>query len=413
MHQTRPALPDALITSVTEALACWLPSGNDALMPRGWGGDEWLAAEWVAYWQNAIPWLHERVARSGAAIPESARESLASIAAFSRERTIRMLDAAVELIDALRAGSIEAVPFKGALLAPLVYPDPTLRPLADLDILVPERDVSKGIATLERLGYAYYSRSAEDFLYLRGTRRSNVWHPDNVQPVELHFRIREEYAGLAYDLSDAVWSSAEKHPYWRGSEALAPSPPVLLHHLCAHMTSDLLIQRGKLMEIGDIQIVASRMTQEDWSSFLSAVPPHGVRFVYPALAVTDRYAPGAIPEGVLSALRAHLTPALREWCERVTLAEASESNPRLRSGIGLGMARMLARSRAERARMWLRSFFPRRWNLVKRYPRLAASPFYPLCYLLINLDRAWHLLVLRTSLRIGTRMNADKTEKSA
>src|SRR3990172_1218535 len=137
MHQTRPALPDALITSITEALACWLPSGNDSLMPRGWGSDEWLAAEWVAYWQNAIPWLHERVARSEAAIPEPARESLASIAAFSRERTIRMLDAAVELIDALRAGSIEAVPFKGALLAPLVYPDPTLRPLADLDILVP------------------------------------------------------------------------------------------------------------------------------------------------------------------------------------------------------------------------------------------------------------------------------------
>jgi len=155
----------------------------------------------------------------------------------------------------------------------------------------------------------------------------------------------------------------------------------------------LLIQRGKLMEIGDVQIVASRMTQEDWSSFLSAVPPHGARFVYPALAFTERYAPGAIPEAVLSALAAHLAPALREWCARVTLVEASESNPRSRSGIGLDMARMLARSRVERARMWLRSLFPRRWNLVKRYPRLAASPLYPLCYLLINLDRAWHILM--------------------
>jgi hypothetical protein len=175
----------------------------------------------------------------------------------------------------------------------------------------------------------------------------------------------------------------------------------LLHHLCAHTTSDLLIQRGKLMEIGDIQIVASGMTRADWNSFLSAIPPREARFVYPALTITDRYAPGAIPEGVLSALRAHLTPALRGWCAPLTLAEASESNSRLRSGIGLGMARMLARSRAERARMWLRSLFPRRWNLVKRYPRLAASPFYPLCYLLINLDRAWHVLVLRASLRVG------------
>jgi hypothetical protein len=71
---------------------------------------------------------------------------------------------------------------------------------------------------------------------------------------------------------------------------------------------------------------------------------------------------------------------------------------------------MLAGSRAERVRMWLRSLFPRRWNLVKRYPRLAASPFYPLCYVLIDLDRAWHLLVIRTSLR---KINAHETEKSA
>jgi len=393
MHHTRPALSDNLIASVTEALACWLPSGDDA--PRDWGADEWLAAEWVAYWQNAVPWLHDRISRSGIAMPGAARESLAAIAALSRERTVRMLDAAAELIDALRVAGVEALPFKGALLAPLYFPDPALRPLADLDVLIPERDVAKGLATLELLGYTYYSRSAEDFVYLRGTRQSNVWHPENVQPVELHFRIREEYAGLAYDLTDAMWASAEKHAYWRGGEALAPSRPILLHHLCAHTTSDLLIRRGKLMEIGDVQIVASRMAPEDWDAFLASIPAHGARFVYPGLAVTERYAPDSIPAAVLSALRAHLTPLLREWCDHVTLAEASESNPRARSGIGLGMARRLARSRAERARMWLRSLFPRRWNLVKRYPRLAASPLYPLCYLLINLDRAWHMATAR------------------
>ena len=95
MHHTRPALPDNLIAAVTEALACWLPSGGDALMPRGWGSDEWLAAEWVAYWQNAIPWLHDRATQADIALPDGARESLASIAAFSRLRTHRMLDAAV------------------------------------------------------------------------------------------------------------------------------------------------------------------------------------------------------------------------------------------------------------------------------------------------------------------------------
>ncbi|MGH2593309.1 MAG: nucleotidyltransferase family protein [Anaerolineae bacterium] len=399
MHATRPALPDSLIALVTETLARWLPSGGAALAPRDWGADEWLAAEWIAYWQNAIPWLHARATQAAILMPDAARESLSSIAALSRRRTHRMLDAAVELIDALCAERIDTMPFKGALLAPLYYPDPALRPLADLDILVREKDVRKGIAVLERLGYRYYSRSAEDFVYLRGERKSNVWHPDNVHPVELHFRVREEYAGLAYDLTDAMWASAEMRSYWRGSQTLIPPQPVMLHHLCAHTTSDLLIQRGKLMEIGDVQIVAPRMTEGDWRAFLGAIPPHGARFVYPALAVTARYAPGCIPDAVLSTLRLHLTPPLREWSDALTLADASESNPKPRSSIGLGLARLLARSRFEQFQMWMRSLFPRRWNLVKRYPRLAASPLYPLCYVLINLDRAWHILQIRAARR--------------
>jgi len=346
----------------------------------------------VTYWQNALPWLHGRIRSDAVPIPDAARDSLAALDALSRGRTARMLDAAVELIAALRVEDIDAVPFKGAVLAPLYYADPLMRPLADLDLLVRERAARRGLAVLERLGYAYYSRSAEDFVYLRGERKANVWHPDNVQPVELHFRICEEYAGLAYDLTEAMWASAGRRAYWNGSQALIPNPPMLLHHLCAHTTSDWLIQRGKLMEIGDVQIAASRLSDGDWQAFLAAISPHGARFVYPALAIADRYAPGLLPEAVLSDLRERVAPPVRAWAESATLADASESNPKPRSGIGLGMAHLLARSRGERIRMWLRSFFPRRWNLVKRYPRLAASPFFPVCYVLINVDRAWHVL---------------------
>lgn len=395
MHTSRPDLPESLIASVTETLARWLPSGDASLAPCGWTSDEWLAAEWVTYWQNALPWLHARIAQAGIEMPEASRASLDEINALSRQRTARMLDAAVELIAALRGEGIDALPFKGAALAPLYYADPLMRPLADLDLLVQAKRARQGIAVLERLGYVYYSRSDEDFVYLRGARQSNVWRPDNVQPVELHFRIREEYAGLAYDLTQTLWASARRQPYWQGGEALIPSPPMLLHHLCAHTTSDWLIRRGKLMEIGDVQLVASTMSLADWQAFLASVPARGARFVYPALALTSRYAPGSVPDAVLSSLRERAPQALRAWAGRVTLAEASESNPRPRDGIGLEMARLLAAARRERLKMWLRSLFPHRWNLVKRYPRLAASPFYPLCYALINLDRAWHVLKVR------------------
>lgn len=395
MHQSRPALPDSIIRGVTETLAHWLPARDDRHAPRDWSADAWLAAEWVAYWQSGLPWLHKKVMQAGLSMPREAEESLAALASISRQRTTRMLNAAAELIAALRARNVDALPFKGALLAALNYPDPQLRPLADLDLLIREKDVRTARDVVEQLGYRYYSRSAEDFVYLRGERKSNVWRPDNVHPVELHFRIREEYAGLAYDLTEMLWSSASRGVYWKEVDALLTPLPLALHHVCAHMTSDLLIQRGKLMEIGDVQLMAARMQDADWQMFLASIAASGTRFVYPALALTERYVRGCIPASVLDALKINVPEPLHVWCGQITLTDASESNPAPRSGIGLGMARLLARSRSERLKMWLRSLFPRRWNLVKRYPRLAASPLYPLCYVLINFDRAWHIFRIK------------------
>jgi hypothetical protein len=139
------------------------------------------------------------------------------------------------------------------------------------------------------------------------------------------------------------------------------------------------------------------MTAQHWQNFDTAVPTYGARFVYPALAFTLKYTDIPIPEAILNHLRNHCSPALLNWIDQTTLAEASEANPIDRSGLGFDLARRLALSRADEARFWLRSFFPRRWNLSKRYPRLVATPFWPLCYLLINGDRVWHLAKKRWS----------------
>jgi hypothetical protein len=94
-------------------------------------------------------------------------------------------------------------------------------------------------------------------------------------------------------------------------------------------------------------------------------------------------------------MRSQVKPKLRAWAAGLTLAAASESNLTSRSGLGVPLARLLAESPAETTRALSASLLPPRWNLMKRYPRLAASRFYPLCYVLINADRAWHMLSRR------------------
>ena len=128
------------------------------------------------------------------------------------------------------------------------------------------------------------------------------------------------------------------------------------------------------------------------SRFARLVQPDAARFIYPALAFVGKYTQLAIPNNTLSSLRENCPLGLLDWLANTELAEASESNPTSRSGLGLDIARRLARSRLDMARFWLRSFFPRRFNLAKRYPKLVETPFWPLAYLLINLDRVQHMV---------------------
>lgn len=392
----RPQLPPEKLMAITNVLARWLPGGNEMSVAH-WAQPEWEAALWVVYWQNALPWLADRVAESGIVPPEDVNGRLQAINRASRERTRVMLDACTEILAAFRQAGIETILLKGAVLAPLIYPNPLQRPLADLDLLIrPQNVAASREIMLNQLGYRYYSRSAEDEVYLRGERKENIWAPDNVHPVEVHFTLREEYAGIGYELAEILWRESEERPYWHPSTiARIPNPAALLLHVCAHTSSDWIIQRGRLMHINDIRHLCTKMQPADWKTFEQLMQPGTARFIYPALVFVGKYTELAIPSETLNRLRENCPPALLHWLAHTELAEASESNPTNRSGIGLDIARRLARSPLDITRFWLRSFFPRRYNLAKRYPRLVETPFWWLGYVLINWDRAWHMVSKR------------------
>ena len=290
-YRVRPPLTEASLASVTNVLASWLPSHADGSELASWGDEEWLGAEWVAYWQNAIPWLVARMCETGVEASEVVSTRLQILDRDMRERTLRLLANAVELLAALHDEGVEAIPLKGAVLAACYYRDPLMRPLTDLDILVKESDLGKAGEVLLRLAYRCHSRSAEDMVYVRGKWQGHGWSPDNIHPVEMHFIVREEYAGLEFDVSEMIWDSSSLADYWQGTQALLPDTWSLMLHACAHTSSDWLIRRGRLYQIGDIQILAAQMGQDEWAALDAHIGPADARYVYPALAFAQKYAP--------------------------------------------------------------------------------------------------------------------------
>lgn len=389
----QPSFPHAILTQVTNTLARWLPSSQDASVLSGWDEITWRAAACVAYWQSAIPWLVERVRQTTAPVPRHVWHHLVTINADSRERTRRMLANMEELLVALQARGIDAIPLKGAVLAPFYYRDPLRRPMGDLDILVHRRDMAAAREVMQRLGYRFFLRAAHHEVYVRGERKSNMWAPDNVHPVDVHFTLsqEQEFAGLTHDLTQVMWELSVRQPYRGGIQALIPPPSALLYHVSAHSTADLLTRHGKLMHLDDIRHLVARMAPEEWTRFLVLITPYNARFVYPALALTARYADIVIPDRVLLVLHGLSPPRLRAWVKEIELADLSEFNL-APSGVIAALWRLLARSRWEQACMLLRLAFPRRWSMIKRYPRLIPTPFWPLAYVLLNGERMWHAL---------------------
>ena len=97
----------------------------------------------------------------------------------SEAAAIRALTQLAEVIDALAANGIDALPYKGPILALQAYGDPAVRESRDLDLLIRQDDLWNALAVLGRLGYRsdaivglrprriadYYAYNGHDILF--------------------------------------------------------------------------------------------------------------------------------------------------------------------------------------------------------------------------------------------------------
>lgn len=383
-----PAGEVSQFQEIGEQLAKWLPAGNDSSFLGQWTEKDWLIAEWLTLWQNALPWFLARLQSQKVVVPSAILERLQLIDQDSRLRTAQMLSNCVEILAALHQANIPAMPLKGAVLAGRYYADPLSRPLGDLDIFIRPQDVRPAGRVLSQLGYKFLKQTAKEMVYVMGQRMSHPYSPDNIRPVELQHQALNEYGGLVHNIAALLWQQSEQAVLWDGEICRVPQSPALFHHLLAHATEDLLMQRGKLMEINDIYTLAQAMSGNDWQLFQAGLTPAGARFLYPALAFSRQFCPVPIPNEIMAWLKTHTPPKLIAWLETLRPGQLLESKLPARAWHEYHIAKLLSRSSADKSRTYFRLFFPPRWHFrMNKYPRLVASRFWPLCYLLINGER--------------------------
>lgn len=343
---------------------------------------DWDRLSGMARQHRVGPMLHWQLSRgrAGLRIPADIRQELA--AGFKRS-TLNALALRRELIlihRLLKAAGIPYLALKGAFLAFHAYPGPGLRPLRDLDILVPEGEALRAFETLIAGGLvrpAAYQGNPEAVISIH-KHLPPLRTASGRVTVEVHARLHNPVRGAAN------WTDPSAAPaFWHRAievqadgEALRfPAPTDQLLHLIIHAVQEHKFTNGPLI-LSDIAFLLERQPI-DWDGFWQgAARAHLLRTCWLTLSLVEVYWGGANirwPEASLS------YPGAERAREQAALLMLRDFG--IRDDVRL--ARDLGQVKASRDLLGflLDRLFPPKARIAALYPVHQDSPLLYLYYL--------------------------------
>jgi hypothetical protein len=176
----------------------------------------------------------------------------------------------LRLLDLFDHHAIAAVPFKGPVLADMLYGDIAARDYCDLDILLPKQAIPEAIAALQAAGYTtdLPSDPGQRKAYLRARYEIHFTSPGGAIPIEIH----QSFLPPAYGFSLAPRIERRKF-FGREIPALAPADLLLL--LCAHGAKHAWSEPALVRDVaGLLAVFASELR---WPELLRGAAAIGVR----------------------------------------------------------------------------------------------------------------------------------------
>jgi hypothetical protein len=210
-----------------------------------------------------------------------------------------------EIADALTSAEIDFAVLKGCALLSGVYPDPAVRPIRDIDLLLRPSDIKRASQLLiDRCQCVPQSQVTGEVLedYTIHKHAEPLWHQARGVPIELHVRLvdrpRTGSGGLLFDPEQLL---ARAVPRQLGSRTLpCLAWPETLLHLIAHGVHDHQLNNGPLLLTDALAI--ARTGGVDWDAFWRLADEGGwtgaARLVADLLAyLTSNAAPFGNPGG--------------------------------------------------------------------------------------------------------------------
>ena len=213
------------------------------------------------------PLLRHHLTQAGITIPREVERALGGLWLRHSKLAKARRAALSELLQACAGQNIELLLLKGAGLAHVAYPEPGLRPMRDVDVLVRGEDLERTEALLRELGYRAREEYSDDHHHLAPMYRERA---GLTLGVELHKQLERAYALELESLREGAL-----HFQLDGVPAQCPGPLPMLRHVYVHGFR-LPMRRAesfRLIWAADvIAVVEKFVDQLDWPALKQSDP---------------------------------------------------------------------------------------------------------------------------------------------
>lgn len=231
---------------------------------------DWTALPAQANAHGLGPLLYHHLKAAGVSIPQPVKRELQGL--YLRHRHANQVRGRVlaEIVAAFEAAGLQALVLKGAALAHLVYPEPALRPMRDIDLLVRRAEARRAQQLLADLGFNAPVPAPEAPLPGKHLPNATRVVEGLTISVELHHNCFNIGTPASLELDDLPASSLRACPV-AGVTARTLPPEEMLWHLCLHLT--LIGQPFRLIWLADIVGLAEHFAADiNWGRVEQTYP---------------------------------------------------------------------------------------------------------------------------------------------
>ncbi len=271
---------------------------------------DWPYLILTALTHHVLPLLYSSLRTSNAeAVPKASLDQLRDHYRANVQHSFFMTAELLKVLKLFETHKINAIAFKGPVLAASVYRDLSLRQFNDLDILVHKGDILKAGRLLVSQGYQSSSTNGDDLEHdfdheevaFLGPQYYTFCKPESRIRVDLQWRITESYFSFSLD-RERLWERLVPLSI-AGRNVLTFAPMDMLLIPCVHGSKHRWEQLKWMCDVAEL--VRTYKEEIDWENAQQEASRQGVeRMLGLGLFLAHEFLGAALPKEILKKILA-------------------------------------------------------------------------------------------------------------